>query len=54
MWLPASHPNFPWTGVLFGAPILGLSAPQPPSSERPSRVTSTAPPTSTNICTMSV
>ncbi len=24
MWLPASHPNFPWTGVLFGAPILGV------------------------------
>ena len=24
MWLPASHPNFPWTGILFGAPILGV------------------------------
>ena len=24
MWLPADHPNFPWTGVLFGAPILGV------------------------------
>ncbi len=24
MWLPSSHPNFPWTGVLFGAPILGV------------------------------
>jgi SSS family solute:Na+ symporter len=24
MWLPASHPDFPWTGILFGAPLLGL------------------------------
>ena len=24
MWKPASHPDFPWTGVLFGAPILGV------------------------------
>jgi len=24
MWLPASHPSFPWTGILFGAPILGV------------------------------
>jgi SSS family solute:Na+ symporter len=24
MWKPASHPDFPWTGVIFGAPILGL------------------------------
>ncbi len=24
MWLPVDHPNFPWTGVLFGAPILGV------------------------------
>src|SRR5258707_2231902 len=24
MWKPASHPNFPWTGVIFGAPILGI------------------------------
>lgn len=24
MWLPASHPDFPWTGILFGAPILGI------------------------------
>jgi len=24
MWLPASHPDFPWTGILFGAPILGV------------------------------
>ncbi len=24
MWLPSNHPNFPWTGVLFGAPILGV------------------------------
>ncbi len=24
MWKPASHPDFPWTGILFGAPILGV------------------------------
>lgn len=24
MWQPASHPDFPWTGILFGAPILGV------------------------------
>ncbi len=24
MWLPSNHPNFPWTGILFGAPILGV------------------------------
>lgn len=24
MWLPASHPSFPWTGIFFGAPILGV------------------------------
>ncbi|MGH9361632.1 MAG: sodium:solute symporter, partial [Thermoanaerobaculia bacterium] len=24
MWQPASHPSFPWTGILFGAPILGV------------------------------
>ena len=24
MWKPASHPDFPWTGVVFGAPILGV------------------------------
>lgn len=24
MWKPASHPNYPWTGILFGAPILGV------------------------------
>lgn len=24
MWQPASHPDFPWTGILFGAPILGI------------------------------
>lgn len=24
MWKPASDPNFPWTGVVFGAPILGI------------------------------
>lgn len=24
MWKPASDPNFPWTGILFGAPILGI------------------------------
>src|SRR5260370_24155553 len=22
MWKPASHPGFPWTGILFRAPIL--------------------------------
>jgi SSS family solute:Na+ symporter len=24
MWKPRSHPDFPWTGVVFGAPILGV------------------------------
>jgi len=24
MWQPASHPDFPWTGILLGAPILGV------------------------------
>jgi SSS family solute:Na+ symporter len=24
MWKPANHPAFPWTGILFGAPILGV------------------------------
>src|SRR5213595_4185214 len=24
MWKPASHPDFPWTGIVFGAPILGI------------------------------
>ncbi|MCR4340811.1 MAG: sodium:solute symporter [Gemmatimonadaceae bacterium] len=24
MWKPASHPDFPWTGILLGAPILGV------------------------------
>lgn len=24
MWLPMSDPSFPWTGILFGAPILGV------------------------------
>jgi SSS family solute:Na+ symporter len=24
MWRPMSDPNFPWTGILFGAPILGV------------------------------
>ncbi|HEU5184870.1 MAG TPA: sodium:solute symporter [Gemmatimonadaceae bacterium] len=24
MWKPVSDPNFPWTGILFGAPILGV------------------------------
>ncbi len=24
MWLPMSHPDFPWTGIMFGAPILGV------------------------------
>lgn len=24
MWKPIEHPNYPWTGILFGAPILGV------------------------------
>ena len=24
MWQPMNHPEFPWTGILFGAPILGV------------------------------
>jgi len=24
MWKAASHPDFPWTGIVFGAPILGI------------------------------
>jgi SSS family solute:Na+ symporter len=24
MWKPATDPSFPWTGILFGAPILGI------------------------------
>ena len=24
MWKPSDDPNFPWTGILFGAPILGI------------------------------
>ncbi|NNF15905.1 MAG: sodium/solute symporter [Gammaproteobacteria bacterium] len=24
LWKPMSHPEFPWTGILFGAPILGV------------------------------
>lgn len=24
LWKPMSDPNFPWTGILFGAPILGI------------------------------
>lgn len=24
LWKPISHPDFPWTGILFGAPILGV------------------------------
>src|SRR3990170_1072204 len=24
MWKPADHPAFPWTGIVFGAPILGV------------------------------
>ena len=35
-------------------PAVALSSPQPPSCPRPIKVTATAPPTSTNICTMSV
>ncbi len=24
LWKPATHPDFPWTGIAFGAPILGI------------------------------
>jgi SSS family solute:Na+ symporter len=24
IWKPADHPDFPWTGIVFGAPILGI------------------------------
>lgn len=24
VWKPATHPDFPWTGIIFGAPILGV------------------------------
>lgn len=24
IWKPMDHPNYPWTGILFGAPILGI------------------------------
>lgn len=24
MWKPMTHPDFPWTGIVFGAPILGM------------------------------
>lgn len=24
MWKASSHPDFPWTGIVFGAPILGI------------------------------
>jgi solute:Na+ symporter, SSS family len=24
LWKPATDPNFPWTGILLGAPILGI------------------------------
>jgi len=24
MWKPTNHPDFPWTGIVFGAPILGI------------------------------
>ncbi len=24
MWKPFDHPDFPWTGIVFGAPILGI------------------------------
>ena len=24
IWKPVSHPDFPWTGIIFGAPILGV------------------------------
>lgn len=24
LWRPTDHPDFPWTGIIFGAPILGV------------------------------
>jgi len=24
LWRPSDHPDFPWTGIIFGAPILGI------------------------------
>ncbi len=24
LWKPSSHPEYPWTGIVFGAPILGV------------------------------
>lgn len=24
LWKPLSHPEFPWTGIIFGAPIIGI------------------------------
>src|SRR5213596_450246 len=24
LWKPINHPDFPWTGIVFGAPILGI------------------------------
>ena len=24
VWRPSDHPEFPWTGIIFGAPILGI------------------------------
>ncbi|MFQ6615138.1 MAG: sodium:solute symporter [Fidelibacterota bacterium] len=24
IWKPSNHPDFPWTGIVFGAPILGV------------------------------
>jgi SSS family solute:Na+ symporter len=24
MWMPSDNPDYPWTGILFGAPILGI------------------------------
>jgi SSS family solute:Na+ symporter len=30
MWKPMTDPSFPWTGILFGAPILGVWSPTRP------------------------
>jgi len=32
LWKPVSDPEFPWTGILFGAPIMGCGTGAPTSS----------------------
>jgi len=46
MWKPMNHPNFPWTGIVFGAPILasGIGAPTSTSCSGCSRLRTSAPP----------